>query len=68
MTKDLSLYSDIRENIEANRFAIMLLMPELEFKRVWSKYNGSISKIASYFNVSEFAASIRANDLNLLHI
>jgi Zn-dependent peptidase ImmA (M78 family) len=65
---ELNIYSDDIEEIEANRFAAMLLMPDLEFQQAWSKFAGQISQIANYFNVSKLAASIRANNLNLLSL
>ena len=65
---ELNIYSDDVEEVEANRFAIMLLMPDLAFKLAWSRFDGQISQIANYFNVSKLAASIRANDLNLLSL
>jgi len=65
---ELNIYSDDVEEIEANRFAAMLLMPDLAFKRAWSRFDGQISQIANYFNVSKLAASIRANNLNLLSL
>ena len=66
--KDLNIYSDNIQEIEANRFAAMLLMPELEFKKAWSRYSNFLDSIAEYFNVSKLAAGIRANNLGLLSL
>lgn len=44
---------------EANNLAACILMPELEFKAVWSEV-GSIEELAERFNVSDSAAAIRS--------
>jgi Zn-dependent peptidase ImmA (M78 family) len=65
---NLQIYSDQREEIEANWFAAILLMPAKEFNKIWLITNENIVDVANYFNVSKLAASIRANDLNLLKL
>ncbi|MBU7540807.1 ImmA/IrrE family metallo-endopeptidase [Levilactobacillus brevis] len=61
------LFANVDETLQEERFinevAARFLMPEAAFKDV---YQGSeISKVASYFNVSPFAAAIRAKNLRL---
>ncbi len=65
---NVMVYSDNIEEIEANKFAAMLLMPEFEFKKAWGRYNGSIEDIADYFNVSRLATAIRANTLGFIQL
>lgn len=48
--------------VEANAFAADLLMPENEFRALWSKTD-SIDEIANEFGVSVPAATVRANKL-----
>ena len=62
------VYGDSREEVEANKFAAMLLMPEDEFQKVWGQYNGSVDDVADWFNVSRLAASVRANTLGLMSL
>lgn len=47
---------------EANEFAAELLMPEDQFKEVWSN-SSSIDEVADAFNVSTHAANIRGKTL-----
>ncbi len=54
---------DIKEQ-QANRFAAALLMPSIEFKKIFKLF-GDYSQIASYFGVSEIAARIRASELGM---
>lgn len=59
--KDRSHYSEeekTREK-EANEFAAELLMPETVVRQKWNELNGSLSRIAKYFNVSEIAMAFR---------
>ncbi|MCY4524180.1 MAG: ImmA/IrrE family metallo-endopeptidase [Halobacteriovoraceae bacterium] len=64
----VAVYSDNIEEIEANKFAAMLLMPDFEFKRMWGHCNGAIEDIADYFNVSRLATAIRANTLGFIQL
>ena len=48
--------------IEANKFAANLLMPEKSFGEVWEK-SDTIEEVADKFEVSISAATIRANSL-----
>jgi Zn-dependent peptidase ImmA (M78 family) len=48
--------------VEANRLAAELLMPEIEFTKIFDKLNSMID-IADYFKVSESAVAVRANVL-----
>jgi len=64
--RGLNVFSDDPEEVEANRFAAMLLMPENEFRKIWEISEQSIEYVANYFAVSKLSASIRANTLNLL--
>ena len=72
--KTINIYSDSVEEVEANRFASILLMPTLEFQRQWSLANSltsgidPIEEVAAFFQVSKLAASIRANNLNLISL
>ena len=66
--RGLNVFSDDPEEVEANRFAAMLLMPENEFRRIWEISEQSIEYVANYFAVSKLSASIRANTLNLLSL
>ncbi len=50
---------------EANWFAGALLMPREGFKSAFERFDGNLSTIASYFNVSESAAEVRAKVLGL---
>ena len=65
---NVTVYSDNIDEIEANKFAAMLLMPEFEFKKVWGYCDGAIEYIADHFNVSNLAAAIRANTLSLIQL
>lgn len=51
--------------IEANRFAGELLMPESDFRRYVSTFNGSIEAISRYFKVSTLAVRVRAKSLGM---
>ena len=66
--RGLNVFSDDHEEVEANRFAAMLLMPENEFRKIWEISEQSIEYVANYFAVSKLSASIRANTLNLLSL
>ena len=63
----LKIYSNDIEEVEANQFAGMLLMPAPIFKKQWHE-DRCIEKIAWYFNVSKLAASVRANALGLMDL
>ena len=63
---NVAIYSDKVEEMEANKFAAMLLMPEMEFRKQWGRHGGLIEGIADYFNVSQLAAAVRANTLGLM--
>lgn len=65
---DFSVYNNDPHEIEANLFAVTLLMPEKEFRKSWERYSGFVNDVADYFGVSSLAVSIRANDLALLSI
>lgn len=56
--------TDTRVEWEANWFSAALLMPAGEFKDYWQQHP-SASKAAGRFAVSESAAQVRANVLNL---
>lgn len=51
--------------VEANRFAGELLMPELEFREKVKLFSGSIEAIAQYFKVSTLAVRVRAKNLGM---
>lgn len=51
---------------EANWFAGAFLMPKDKFKTAFERFDKDLSTIASYFNVSESAAEVRAKVLGLL--
>ena len=65
---NVAVYSDSVEEMEANQFAAMLLMPEFEFKKAWGLQVGSVEDVADYFNVSRLAAAVRANTLGLMYL
>jgi len=54
-----------RKEMEANKFAAELLMPECDFIRVWSERDGNAVRVANYFGVSKPAAEFRAKNLAL---
>lgn len=67
MYRDTSLHNNTntkekQKEIEANRFAAALLMPDQEFRKVFKKAD-TIDTVAQYFKVSPSAASIRAKEL-----
>jgi Zn-dependent peptidase ImmA (M78 family) len=51
--------------VEANRFASELLMPELIFREKVKLFSGSIEAIAQYFKVSTLAVRVRAKNLGM---
>ena len=53
------------KEIEANKFAAELLMPEGEFRNVWASRRANTHRIAAYFGVSEAAARYRGANLGL---
>lgn len=58
----LQSQSQKKLEIEANKFAAELLMPEAAFKNAWDKAN-QIDDVAETFDVSPSAASFRAKEL-----
>jgi Zn-dependent peptidase ImmA (M78 family) len=50
---------------EANWFAAALLMPEEEFRRMYSKHDGSLEALAAIFDVSKATATVRISELGL---
>ena len=60
-TKDRVAQTDEQKRMEqeANEFAAELLMPEITVKDKWHKFQGSVAKMARYFNVSELAMAFR---------
>lgn len=54
-----------RAETEANIFAASLLMPAVQFREFYDKYEGDAWKLANHFGVSPAAASVRAKVLNL---
>ncbi|WP_080559278.1 ImmA/IrrE family metallo-endopeptidase [Prescottella equi] len=50
---------------QANIFAAALIMPEAHFRRAYSELNGNVHAIASRFDVSPAAASVRCSVLGL---
>lgn len=62
--KEAISVDDKSKEKEADDFAANLLMPEVEFKKVWDKAN-TLSEVASYFGVSQMAANIRGIILKL---
>jgi Zn-dependent peptidase ImmA (M78 family) len=62
--RDIDGEPDIKE-IEANRFATGLLMPRLEFAKIYFATFGKVRDIAWYFTVSEDAVKIRIKHLRL---
>ena len=53
------------KEIEANKFAAELLMPEDEFRRAWAVRRADKQRLAVYFGVSVQAATYRADNLGL---
>ena len=62
--RNFSAPDDPRE-VEANKFAAELLMPEGEFRGVWASRYADRARVAAYFGVSEDAAKYRAANLGL---
>ncbi|AZE38124.1 hypothetical protein C4K06_5115 [Pseudomonas chlororaphis subsp. aureofaciens] len=66
--KDLNFFRNGETNpmeVEANRFASELLMPETEFRDRVKVFLGSIEAIAQYFKVSTLAVRVRAKILGM---
>lgn len=66
--EDLSFFRNGETNqmeVEANRFASELLMPESIFKDKVRMFSGSIEEIARYFRVSTLAVRVRAKILGM---
>lgn len=66
--KDLNFFRNGESNpleIEANRFASELLMPEQLFRDKVRVFSGSIEAIAQYFKVSTLAVRVRAKILGM---
>lgn len=66
--KDLNFFRNGERNpmeVEANRFASELLMPELAFRDKVKVFSGSIEEIAQYFKVSTLAVRVRAKNLGM---
>jgi Zn-dependent peptidase ImmA (M78 family) len=55
-----------REEIEANKLAAKILMPEQDFIDEIKKGNNSVLQLATIFNVSGMACEYRAKELGLL--
>ena len=49
--------------VEANRFAAELLMPEIEFSKFIEEISNQVADIAAHFQVSSMAVRIRAQQL-----
>ena len=54
-----------RKEVEANKFAAELLMPEGEFREVWQTRRANKTRVAAHFGVSEQAVGIRVSNLGL---
>ncbi len=66
---DSNLFRDDTKNaeeLEANKFASELLMPEIKFKEQVSSGKRQFSELADYFEVSIAAARYRAYQLNYI--
>jgi Zn-dependent peptidase ImmA (M78 family) len=66
--KDLNFFRNGESNpmeVEANRFASELLMPEQMFRDKVRGFSGSIEEIAQYFKVSTLAVRVRAKILGM---
>lgn len=66
--KDLNFFRNGESNpmeVEANRFASELLMPESAFRDKVKVFSGSIEEIAQYFKVSTLAVRVRAKNLGM---
>jgi Zn-dependent peptidase ImmA (M78 family) len=66
--KDLNFFRNGESNpmeVEANRFASELLMPEQAFRDKVRVFSGSIEAIAQYFKVSTLAVRVRAKILGM---
>jgi len=57
--------SNDRKEVEANKFAAEVLMPEELFRRAWIHRNGDARRTAVLFGVSSAAAEYRAKSLGL---
>jgi Zn-dependent peptidase ImmA (M78 family) len=55
-----------KQIIEANEFAMKLLMPESQFVEIFKKYNGDFLDIANIFGVSVAVCKARALNLGLI--
>jgi len=58
------LTSDHRQEIQANMFAVAVLMPEFQVRNEWVN-DHSVARLARRFNVSETAMGIRIDQLGL---
>lgn len=58
-------YGNDRRELQANRFAAALLMPEDQFRRKHKDLNGDRFSLAGFFGVSESAVRVRAESLSL---
>lgn len=67
---NLKIFADNQQDIEANYFALCVLMPRNVFIREFNGIKGDIDykiqKLAYYFGVSKLAVQVRMNDLNLV--
>jgi Zn-dependent peptidase ImmA (M78 family) len=62
--RDMDGEVNVKE-VEANRFAADLLMPRLQFAKIYVVAFGKVRDIARYFTVSEDAVKIRIRQLRL---
>lgn len=64
------LFINVDNTLEEERFineaVACFLMPETKFKELFKAHELNINSIASYFNVSPFAAAVRAKNLELM--
>jgi Zn-dependent peptidase ImmA (M78 family) len=60
-----TMLSSDRNEMEANRFAACLLMPEAQFRSAFVSRGGDMKRVATLFGVSEDAAVYRAKNLAL---
>ncbi|MGC1329793.1 ImmA/IrrE family metallo-endopeptidase [Pseudomonas sp.] len=66
--EDLNFFRNGDSNpmeVEANRFASELLMPETAFREKVKIFSGSIEAVAQYFKVSTLAVRVRAKILGM---
>jgi len=54
-----------RKEVEANKFAAELLMPENLFRKTWIHRDGNLRAVSAIFGVSSQAAEFRAKSLGL---